>query len=1135
MTITIREPRVSDLDDRDRDCIRALYDASCAYESFRSRYCLPVEGTCRWVLDDETFTAWEEGTSGLLWVTANVRGGKSVFANGYVEQVAKTCPDTVVGSFFFDTNAANEALSAVLHQILTKHPGATRHAREDFAAKGHHFTNDAKALWRVICDISRDFFADASEVLLVLDGVDQCTEPSKNAFINELAATFSGEAGKDVPGRLKVLVTSRPSSEIARVLRPIRKNTYFRLEDTKSPMLSGTPDFATLAMRRIAHLKGEDNTSSLSNDVYDVVDFRLNELRTKNVLGDDNLSFLRNELLHTIEDSFLWTSTLLKHLEGDSMARSAIEAAVEAAEAELHRFYEEALQKTSDAGRKLLQCMIAAEAPLTLSEINVTLALRDGVSSVEDLARELEPDIEHTVQSLGGFLVRITKGRVHLVHSTARGFLIRQESSPGMPQLDSQSCDIAMAGRCLHMLTGICEPDETSFVSPLDKPRFKAFYCYAAENWQRFAEGAFMLIEFDPKYDPSPTVVKLWESVCVLCNPQRNFLGVWWPSFAGGSRTKADLTRHDSQWYISQKAEGLPRAQEHLLHRAASNDSVHILRALLVSATHLSVTDVNDDGVDVLSVAVSSHSWSVVPWILTEFPDTPLQRESALGTALRSNNAFAVALLLSTSPWDVYWSENSVSLEGMKPLFSIDRMELSAVELLTRNLSYACLWGRTTVVSELIKGGADVNRDSGGVSPLLAAVLAGNAALVDTLLEHNASPDTPCSPTTHPSRVSLPPLNAKTCTLSAEFISTFWSLLWEYLGPNCFGITPLGLAAQLNHTSISKSLKLRGDTEETTSLALRRAFPLRPTDSTPSPYLHKITLQHLHLLKEPSELALSICHDAVARAPVAVIEELIRYRCLDLPRDAFRKTLLHVAAEVGNVEALAVLTRAASHGTLFARDDLGRTCLRVALQEGHGEAAKKILEANRKLGSQATGCKTMLHDAVYGGVRKGIGVVDDVLELGEEVDAKDVEGRTPLHHAVLATKVWDHLSGNPCGAVNVVKALVIAGAEYNLADNQNQTPLALASTILAEGAGLPAEVRAALEELEATLIRVPLWGDNRLDAGAIRGNYEQFLSEGRSPVDEADGEFGDEWMFESEECDDDEEDEDMEDQFVTGY
>ena len=78
-------------------------------------------------------------------------------------------------------------------------------------------------------------------------------------------------------------------------------------------------------------------------------------------------------------------------------------------------------------------------------------------------------------------------------------------------------------------------------------------------------------------------------------------------------------------------------------------------------------------------------------------------------------------------------------------------------------------------------------------------------------------------------------------------------------------------------------------------------------------------------------------------------------------------------------------------------------------------------------------------------------------------------------------------------------------------------------------------MRAALEELEATLIRVPLWGDNRLDAGAIRGNYEQFLSEGRSPVDEADGEFGDEWMFESEECDDDEEDEDMEDQFVTGY
>ena len=113
-----------------------------------------------------------------------------------------------------------------------------------------------------------------------------------------------------------------------------------------------------------------------------------------------------------------------------------------------------------------------------------------------------------------------------------------------------------------------------------------------------------------------------------------------------------------------------------------------------------------------------------------------------------------------------------------------------------------------------------------------------------------------------------------------------------------------------------------------------------------------------------------------------------------------------------------------------------------------------------------------------------------------------------------------------CGAVDVVKALVIAGDEYNLANDQNQTPLALTSTILGEGAGLPAQVRAALEELEATLVRVPLWGDNRLDGGAIRGNYEQFLSEGRAQKGDGDVEFGDNWMFESEDCDDEEDEED---------
>lgn len=1149
MTITAQARRVADLDDRDRDCIRALYDASWTYESRRSRHCLPVEGTCRWVFDDETFTAWEEGTSGLLWVTANVSSGKSVFANGYVEQVAKTCTDTVVGSFFFNGDAASEALSAVLHQILTKHPGATRYAREDFAAKGLRFTNDTKALWRIICEISRDFISDAAEVLVVLDDLDNCPQPSRDGLIHELTSTFSGNA--DVPGRLKVLVTGRPSSEITRVLRPIRKNTYFRVENstTTSPRPSGTPGVASLPVRRIVHLVGEDKTMSLSQDLDDVARFRLDELRSKNVLGGANFNFLCREVLSQVNDSFLWASIVFNHLGGDSMARTAIDAAINAAKAELHGLYEEALQQTSDAGRVLLQCMIATEDPLTLSEINVALALRDGVSSVAALTGELEPDIEHTVRSLGGFLVRIAKGRVHFVHPTARIFLEEREPSPGRARLDLSSCNLAMAERCLRILTGICEPvdpslglspsrppSEDSFASPLDKPPFEAFYRYAAKHWHRFTEGADAHATFDPECNPSPAVAKLWERIRLLCDPMGNFFGVWWPIFASeGRATRARFMRCGSQWYDLPEAKGQQPAVERLLHRAARNDSVAVLHALLVSAPQLSITNVGEKGVDVLCAAVSDESWSVVPWVLRNFPDAPLKREAALGIALRSNNVDSVSLLLYPSASSSFSSEDSPPLDGAEPPFSISGMEPAAVELLARNLSYACLWGRATLVSELIEWGADTNRKSGGFSPLLAAVLSGNAGLIDTLLEHDASPDMPCSPVIDPSELSLSDLDARPRTLSAEFLCTFWHRVWKYLGPSCYGITPLGLAAQVNNPSISQALQERGNTDETTELALRRAFPSRPRDSASSAEIRKITLQHLHLLKNPEALGQRICHEAVADAPVAVIEELIRYGCLELPRDSSRRTLLHVAAETGNVESVAALCSAASHDTLFARDNQGRTCLRVALQAGHREVAKKILEVDRSLGapslgSQARGCKTMLHDAVYGGVKRGAGVVKDVLALGEEVDARDWEGRTPLHYVVLATKTWDHASGDPCGAVDVVKALVIAGAEYNLADDQNQTPLALASTSLAEGAGLPAEVRAALEEVEGTLIRVPLWGDNRLDAGAIRGNYEQFLSEGRSKQGEGDIDFGDNWMYESEDCADDvyhhEEDED---------
>lgn len=1140
MTITSQSPRVADLDDRDRDCIRALYDASSAYESRRSRHRLPVEGTCGWVLDDETFTAWEEGTSGLLWVTANVASGKSVFANGYVEHVVKTRIDAVVGSFFFHGDSAGEALSAVLHQIFTKHPGATRYAREDFAVKGRHFTNDTKALWRILCDISRDFFSDAVEVLLVLDDLDNCSEPSRDDLIHELTSTFCGNA--DVPGHLKVLITSRPSSEIARVLRPIRKNTYFRLENanTTSPRPSGTPDVASLPVTRIAHLMGEDNTMDLSHDVDVVARFRLDELRSKNVLADANFHFLRREINAPANDSFLWICIVFNHLGGDSMARSGIEAAIQTAKEELHCLYEEALQQTSVAGRALLQCMIAAEGPLTLGEINVALALRDGVSTVAALTQELEPDIEHTVRRLGGFFVRVANGRVHFVHPTARMFLEEREPSPGRAPLDRPSCNLIMAERCLRMLTGICEPrdvssglpldrppGEDSFDSPLDKPPFEAFYRYAAEHWHRFTEGANMHATFDRKCNPSPAADKLWESIRLLCNPLGSFFGVWWPVFASDGRaTRVKFMRRGSQWYALPEAQGQLPAAERLLHRAARNNSVAVLHALLVSAPQLSITNVGEKGVDILCAAVSDECWSVVSWVLQNFPDTPLKREAALKIALRSNNVDAVSFVVYPSAWSSFSSGDNSPLDGAEPPFFTSGMEPETVDLLVGNLSYACLWGRATLVSELIKAGADANRTSGGFSPLLAAVLSGDAGLVDTLLKHGASPDTPCSPAIDPSEPSLSDLDARPHTLSADFLCTFWHRVWKYLGPSCHGITPLGLAAQVNNPSISQALQKRGNTDETTELALRRAFPSRPEDSTPSDELRKITLQHLHLLKTPEALGQKICHEAVAHAPVAVIEELIRYGGLELPRDSSCRTLLHVAAETGNVETVAALCRAASHETLFARDNLSRTCLRVALQAGHRDVAKKILEVDGSLGvgslaSQARGCKTMLHDAVYGGVKKGAGVVKDVLALGEEVDARDWEGRTPLHHVVLAIKSWDYLSGDACGAVDVVKALVIAGAEYNLADDENQTPLALASTVLAEGAGLPEEVRAALEELEATLIRVPLWGDNRLDAGAIRGNYEQFLSEGKARQGDGDIDFGDNWMYESEDCADD--------------
>ena len=110
-------------------------------------------------------------------------------------------------------------------------------------------------------------------------------------------------------------------------------------------------------------------------------------------------------------------------------------------------------------------------------------------------------------------------------------------------------------------------------------------------------------------------------------------------------------------------------------------------------------------------------------------------------------------------------------------------------------------------------------------------------------------------------------------------------------------------------------------------------------------------------------------------------------------RNAGGATPLHVAAAVGNVEAIAAL--AAAGAKLEARGgEGGFTPMHVAMATGNAEAIEALLAAGAKLEARAVSGTTPLH----------IGNTDAIAALaaaGADLETRNAGGATPLHVAAV--------------------------------------------------------------------------------------------------------------------------------------
>lgn len=504
------------MSDDEKLCLQYLYTTN--YETHKNIHNYRTRGTCKWLLRDQTFQTWmQEKTSSLLWLSADPGSGKSTTMAYLADKLNRPkyqskfpgLGTTVVCHFFFkDDNdqqkTAVQALCAILHQLFTHAPSLVKSAIPELRSKGGRFPEELHTLWGILIRALALANTECSNIICIIDGLDECEELSRNQLIKELVQFYSTENGGTGASRgdcpdargasLKLIVSSRPYPGIAKLFAPL-------------PSI---------------RVKAEERIEDIGSDIEIVIKDKMQTLSKEEGISTEVHEALVERLVEKADKSFIWTSFVLEHMkDSDLHSKEALLKIIDEIPVSLDAMYEKILSKSSnvDLARKALHLVVSATRPLTLDEMGIAFVIRITDKSYDELRRE--PNIGKTIRELCGFFIRIIDSKVYLAHTTAREFLVRHRGSnePISPRgtwkhsLDTVDSHRILASACIAYLLfndfrkqpdAYCEKEDVAKSTIREGGRLHEgtlrkfhndhpFFDYAAQNWVSHAQDTTLI------------------------------------------------------------------------------------------------------------------------------------------------------------------------------------------------------------------------------------------------------------------------------------------------------------------------------------------------------------------------------------------------------------------------------------------------------------------------------------------------------------------------------------------------------------------------------------------------------------------------------------------------------------------
>ncbi|GLI73288.1 hypothetical protein PoHVEF18_001503 [Penicillium ochrochloron] len=1013
-------------------------DEDATYEWYKDRVEKRVEGTCQWFLKHAYFQEWLKKDSGPLLVSADPGCGKSVLAKYLIDHALPR--STTICYFFFkehDQNTVRQALCALIHQLFSQKPSLIDHAVPRFRKDGQGLINSTRSLWAVLENAVKD--PQAGPVVLVIDAIDECVEPDFENLVENVKSQF----GSDQIGHshLKCLLTSRPYEQV------LSKFNY---------LLRAFPNI---------HIPGEKESEIISQEVNRVIRYRVDQLAEEKRLPGEIKRRLIARLLEISHRTYLWVYLVFDYLKVTGFTKTAtgVDSAIGTLPKTVNDAYEQILKKSKEppSARRALSIILAANRPLTLSEMNIAMNIQQTSQSIHKLDLEEGRDFEQSLRRWCGLFVSIHYGKIYFLHQTAREFLLADFGSP-TPVPSGLQWHHSITARQAHtILATACVRYLEFFNSDVRLPPgangetsnsidIKAFLDYSAGTWgAHFREAD--IIDDDA----------IIPSALRICDPGSKSYSAWFRIYWETTFTSTPENFTDLM------------LTSHYGHRT-------VVKVLLEKGADVEARDSDADveaedskyGRTPLSWAAERGRAAVVKLLLekgadVEAKDSEYDRTPLSWAAERGHEA-VVELLLENSA-DV---EAEDSKYGRTPLsWAAERGRAAVVKLLLEKgadaeakdseysrtiLSWAAEGGHEAVVKLLLDQGADVEaKESGlGQTPLSWAAERGHAAVVKLLLEEGAN------------------VEAK---------------------DDIFSRTPLSWAAERGYAAVVKLLLEKGAIVEVNN-SKYGLTPLSGAAEAGHEAVVELLLENsADVEAKDRKYGRTPLLWAAERGCVAVVKLLLEKGAdVEAKESKYGRTPLLCAAERGRV-AVAKLLLENSADVEAKESEYGRTPLLWAAERGHEAVVKLLLEKGADV--EAKDSKYGRTPLSWAAERGRAAVVRLLLEKRADVEAKDSKyDRTPLS--------WAAERGHEA----VVKLLLEKGADVKAKDSKyGFTPL-----LWAAEEGHEAVVELLLEEGADVEAKESEYGRTPLSWAAEEGNEAvvELLVEKKADVEAKDSKYG---------------------------